>query len=251
MLMIDRAKEVARCDLANIATPQATKSWRPVGHHEAVETLMDRAIRRGLSIRAERYALLDGASYPRSGDHRPMPGARLFGSLDFDPAPGIPFPVGVTPSMGIRNSHDKSFSLSILAGARVLICANGVLSAEFVVTRKHTSGLNLKVEIDKALDLFIDSLTSFRNSHDRLRNHRLSVTRAHSLIVEMARSGAIASSQILPVANEFESPRHQEFREHNAWNLHQAATELMKCQSPSRQLQGFKALKSVFDEIRN
>lgn len=44
---------------------------------------------------------------------------------------------------------------------------------------------------------------------------------------------------------EFENPRHLEFQEHNAWNLIQASTGIMKSQSPSRQVDGFKALNQV------
>ena len=51
---------------------------------------------------------------------------------------------------------------------------------------------------------------------------------AHRLIVELARAGAFSSSDILPVAQEFENPRHVEFRERNAWNLYQGCKEIMK-----------------------
>ncbi|MCZ7645880.1 MAG: DUF945 domain-containing protein [Planctomycetota bacterium] len=129
------------------------------------------------------------------------------------------------PSAGIRNSHDKSFALSILSGARVLVCANGVLSAEHVISRKHTSGLELRVEVDRALDAFIESTSQFHATYDRLRGKSLTKARAHHLVVELARAGAIASSDILPVVQEFEQPRHPEFRDRNAWTLYQSATE--------------------------
>ncbi|MEI6236136.1 MAG: hypothetical protein WCT04_24030 [Planctomycetota bacterium] len=77
-----------------------------------------------------------------NGVQNRIEGALLFGSLDFLPVQGMAFPAGCSPSAGLRNSHDKTFSLSILSGARVFICANGVLSAEHVISRKHTSGLD-------------------------------------------------------------------------------------------------------------
>jgi hypothetical protein len=145
----------------------------------------------------------------------------------------------------VRNSADKSFALSILSGARVFICANGVLSAEHIISRKHTSGLDLTDSIDTALDAFMESLRGFNETYERLHARRINRTKAHSLMVELAQAGAFASSDILPVVREFENPRHSEFSEKNGWNLYQSATEIMKGQSPARQVDGFKALNRV------
>ncbi|MBI3832499.1 MAG: DUF932 domain-containing protein [Planctomycetes bacterium] len=245
MLMLSKAHEVHRRDLASIRTPAPTETWRPVSHLEAVETLLHRAKAKGLRVASERFALLDGALYPEPGRAVPLPGARLFGSVDFQPISGLKFPAGCMPSAGIRNSHDKSFALSILSGARVLICANGVLSAEYVISRKHTSGLDLAAEVDRALDSFIESITTFNATYERLRGKSLTKARAHNLAVELARGGAFSSSDILPMLHEFENPRHPEFKDRNAWTLYQAATEIMKNQSPARQVDGYKALNAV------
>ena len=245
MLMLSHAIEVPRASLRGIPTPAPTDSWRPVPHADAVDALTERAAARGLKICSERYAVMPGHLYPVPGTMVEIPGGRLFGSLDFEPLAGAPFPEGCRPSAGIRNSHDKSFSLSVLCGARVLVCANGVLSAEFIVARKHTSGIDLSVAIDEALSAFMESIKNFQRTYERLRSWRLSVPKAHHLAVELARAGAFASSDILPVVNEFENPRHAEFKERTAWTMYNAATEIAKRQSPARQVEGFKALNSV------
>jgi hypothetical protein len=251
MLMLSHAAEATRDDLYNVVTPEPTASWKPVPHHEVVNTLTDRAAARGLVIKNERFALLDGTLYGENGIQTRIPGARLFGSLDFAPIPQLPFPAGCAPSAGIRNSTDKSFALSILSGARVFICANGVLSAEHVVSRKHTSGLDLVESIDTALDAFMESLRGFNETYERLRSRRITQTRAHSLVVELAQAGAFASSDILPVVREFENPKHPEFSEKNGWNLYQSCTEIMKSQSPARQCDEFAALNKVLTAALN
>src|SRR2546422_2163227 len=119
MLMLSHANEVSRDDLYGVITPDPTDTWKPVPHHEVVNTLTDRAAARGLVVKSERFALLDGTLYNEGGVQTRIPGARLFGSLDFAPIPGMPFPAGCAPSAGLRNSADKSFALSILSGARV------------------------------------------------------------------------------------------------------------------------------------
>ena len=245
MLMLSHAHEVFRSDLAQIATPEPTESWRPIPHIDVVDTLISRASARGLQVKSERYAVLPGMLYPQPGVQVDIPGARLFGSLDFMPIPGMPFPAGCTPSAGLRNSHDKTFALSILSGARVFLCANGVLSAEHIISRKHTSGIDLGISIDSALDAFMESIRGFNDVYEKLRAKSVTRTKAHSLVVELARAGAFSSSDILPVVNEFENPRHEEFKERNAWHLYQGCTEIMKNQSPARQTDGFKALNKV------
>jgi hypothetical protein len=125
------------------------------------------------------------------------------------------------------------------------VYANGVLSAEHIISRKHTSGLDLTESIDTALDAFMESLRGFNQVYEQLRAKKLRKTTAHSLIVQLAEAGAFASSDILPVVHEFENPRHPEFGDRSGWLLYQSATEIMKSQSPGRQCEGFKALNQV------
>jgi len=245
MLMLSKATEVPRASLRGIRTPDPTDSWRPVPHADVVEVLTERAGARGLKITSARFAVLPGYLCPTPGTSVELPGARLFGSLDFAPVSGMPFPPGCTPSAGIRDSRDKSFSLSILAGARVLVCANGVLSAEHIISRKHTSGIDLVESVDNVLDAFMESVRGFQALHKGLSNWRLTRTRASALTVDLARAGAFSSSDILLVLAEYEAPSHPEFSERNAWSLYNAATARMKTQSPGRQVDGFKALNGV------
>ncbi|MEI6232094.1 MAG: hypothetical protein WCT04_03525 [Planctomycetota bacterium] len=95
---------------------------------------------RGQVIKNESFALLDGTLCGEIGVQTRIPGARIFGRLDFASILGMPFPAGCAPSCGLRNSADKNFALSILSGARVFVCANGVLTGAFVMTRKYASG---------------------------------------------------------------------------------------------------------------
>jgi hypothetical protein len=245
MLMLRKGSEVTREQLRDIQTPEPTDSWCPVPHFDVVDTLTARAQACGLKIRQERFAVVDGSLHSEFGEPTRLPGARLFGSLDFDPIPGMPFPQGCTPSAGIRNSHDKTFALSILSGARVFICENGVLSAEHVISRKHTSGIDLLDSIDNALNAFMASIQGFNEMFQQLNARRLTRTKAHSLVVEAARAGAFASDSILSIVQEFENPQHEAFRERTAWSLYNACTERMKVQSPARQVDGFKSVNSV------
>ena len=246
MLMLSGATELKRAELAMIKTPEPTDTWRPLPHAEVVDCLTQKAAGMGLRVRNERFAVMPGALYPEPNTRIEIPGARLFGTMDFEPVDGLDFPAGCLPSAGLRNSHDKSFALSILSGARVLVCANGVLSAEHIITRKHTSGIDMLDCVDRALVEFMVSIRGFKVAHDRLAGWRVGRAEAADLVVEAARHGAFASSEIVPILGEFEEPQHPEFKERTAWNLYQAATQIMKKQSPARQFDGFKSLNEVF-----
>jgi hypothetical protein len=251
MLMFNPAvRTVRRADLAGLPVPRRTRSHRPIPHHDAADALIEAAEDRGLKVRSERWSVADGAMYPEAGSRLHVPAARLFGTIDFEPIPGIDLPDGVTPSAGLRNSHDKSFALSVLSGGRVFVCSNGVLAGEHIISRKHTSGIDLGEAIDRALDAFMNSVRGLGEMIERLRAQRLSRQRSHSLIVEAARAGAFSSAMIIPVLNAYENPEHREFRPRTAWSLMNAGTEVMKRQSPARQVEGLKALTDVLVDHR-
>jgi len=160
MLMLDKAAPATVKQLAQITCPAPTESWRPYPHSEVVSALSDRMQARGLKVKSSKLTLVNGAMYPAKGIRGDVKGARLFGSFDLEPIPGVDFPDGCIPSLGVRNSPDKSYALSILAGARVLVCSNGVLAGEYVVSRRHTSGIDLGGSIDRALDMFMWGIPS-------------------------------------------------------------------------------------------
>jgi hypothetical protein len=247
MLMFENRNvtPVTLADLKTLPTPEPTDSWMPIAHSEVVERLTRQLERRHLAIRAAKMTVADGALYPEPGQSIEVKGARLFASFDLE-ADGIDFPEGCIPSLGLRNSTDKSYSLSVLAGARVLVCSNGVLSAEFIVSRKHTSGIRLNDAIDRALDAFMNSVRSFGELHERLRRKPIGLDAAKALVVDMAIAGALPSSHVVDVVREFEAPRHEEFKPHNLWSLYNATTEAsFKRMSPQRAADAYGPLNAT------
>jgi hypothetical protein len=247
MLMLDKAAPIAVRELSKIPCPAPTDTWTPIPHAEVVDVLMKRAGARGLKIRNARFTVVNGALYPTPGVRVELKGAKLFGKLDLEPIPGIDFPDGCIPSLGVRNSTDKSYALSILAGARVLVCSNGILAGEYVVTRRHTSGIDLIESIDRALDMFMESVKGFSEMHARMRGQRVSVNKAKALTVDLAAAGAIPSAHILPVVREFEKPSFREFRgDRSTWGLYGAVTHTsFKRMSPQRSADGYRILNEV------
>ncbi len=242
MLMLSNAKPVTRNQLHDIPTPAATRTWKPVPHSAVVEQILGAADKLGFRLASESYAVLNGTLW--DGEEKiPVPNARLFGSLDFEAHPDLP--AGMRPSIGLRNAHDKSYNLSVLSGARVMVCANGMLCAEYVVGHKHTAGLNLTRQVELAMSSFQRSIEATTSLQRSLTEKPLELSEARSWVVTLAQHGAFSSSQILDVVKEYEEPRHEEFSDRNAWSLYNAATQVMKKQSPPRQTAGFRALNDV------
>src|SRR5215470_9640836 len=90
-----RSVLVGRQDLKDLATPEPTSTHVPIPHWRFVEALAESLNYRHLEIVGEEYAV--------SGD-----AMRFFGALTLNVEES-----GVRIALGLRNSHDKSFSLGL------------------------------------------------------------------------------------------------------------------------------------------
>src|SRR3954447_15440402 len=121
---------VGRQDLKDLPTPEPTATHFPIPHSRFVETLAESLYFRHLEIVGEEYAVSPDAM-------------RFFGALTLNVEES-----GIRIAVGLRNSHDKSFSLGLTVGRRVLVCDNLALFGDYApVVRKHTK----KVEIEAVL----------------------------------------------------------------------------------------------------
>ena len=208
---------VGRNALGTIPTPPRTYSWRPVPHLEVVKAVESAILDRNLRIVDERFGLS-------------REGLKMFGVITLA-SQGNP---ELTRCIGVRNSHDQSFAAGICCGVSVLVCSNLCFGGEFVIKRRHTSGIDLNSMVEDTMDAMADSYLSFE---ERLLNlHDIGVTdnQARIFIVKAAEYGAIPSCDILAVFNEYLDPRHDEFRERSMWSLMNAFTEIAHKYTPTR-----------------
>ena len=112
-ILLASTSKISREELALVPTPPATATHRPVPHHVIVEALVETLGLRQIGVIREEFAV--------SSD-----GMKMFGV--FDLATGFE---GCRFSIGLRNSHDKSFRLAITVGVRVLVCENMAFSGDF------------------------------------------------------------------------------------------------------------------------
>src|SRR4051812_39768934 len=99
-LVVHAGGRVATMDeLRDCRAPEPVGRWHPVAHAKVLESVKETLYGAGYVVRAEKYALA-------------RRDARFFGVIDLE----TPLAAGVSLSVGVRNSVDKSFPLGFAAG---------------------------------------------------------------------------------------------------------------------------------------
>lgn len=205
---------ITRPELGTITTPDATPTWQPVPHTDLID-----GAERALNVQGWR---IDSERYDIDKD-----GARLFATWAI---------VNGTRhddyrlSVGIRNAHDKAFAAGIGLGAWVLVCANLDFAADFLIGRKHTSGI-LR-DLPGLLDGIFGRVNRFENAHaSRVESYKrtaLGDAAVHDIVVRSVDAGVMANSYIGKVLGEWRASDHEEFAPRTAWSLFNAYTEVFK-----------------------
>ena len=221
MLSHSKSVLVGRQDLSDLATPEPTATHFPVPHSRFVETLAESLHYRHLEIVAEEYAV--------SHD-----GLRFFGALTLNVEES-----GVRIAIGLRNSHDKSFSLGLTVGRRVLVCDNLALFGDYApVLRKHTKHVEIEALLAVAVDQMQRNFEPMRRQVDFFRGCDLSDQRAKLIIYDAFMEGAADLPKHLGsvVHDHYFSPKYPEFEPRTLWSLENAFTSALKELEPVARL---------------
>jgi hypothetical protein len=134
-------------------------------------------------------------------------------------------------TIGIRNSHDKRFPVGLSLGSRVFVCDNLAFCGESVIRSKHTR------YIRDRLPALVGRCVSGLIEHRKVQEHRIDLYKEklvenprhlHDIVLRAFKAKAIPAQAITKVVQEFEEPRHSEFRDWNLWNCFNAFTEVLK-----------------------
>lgn len=126
---------ITRHQLSLVPTPNSTPTHQVIPHVEIVNTLEEALGFRHISITSEEYAVTKD-------------GKNFFGVMTLDQGSH-----GSQFALGVRNSHSKTFRLSIVVGMKLLVCSNLSFSGDFnIVLAKHTKSFNLKNAISIGVD---------------------------------------------------------------------------------------------------
>lgn len=205
--------KIGRPALAQIQVPAATLTHKPVPHHEIVEALVETLGFRHIGVVNEEYAV--------SSD-----GMKMFGVLDLETQME-----GCRFSIGLRNSHDKSFRLALTVGYRVFVCSNMAFSGDFTpVLAKHSRSFNLIDTLAVGVDRIQRNFEPIAKQVEGWRQAQITDDRAKLILYEAFVEGKLeAPKGLLPEVHRlYFDPQHPEFAARTMWSLSNAFTSAFK-----------------------
>jgi hypothetical protein len=233
-LLHAKSRLLGRQDLKDLPTPTPTATHFPIAHSRIVETLAETLHFRHLTIVAEEYAV--------SADDM-----RFFAALTLNVEES-----GVRIALGLRNSHDKSFSMGMTVGRRVLVCDNLALYGDYPpVLRKHTKNVDIEEIMSSAVDQMQRNFVPMQRQIAFFRNYHLSDDRAKLAIYE-AFIGARAD---LPkhlgatVHENYFHPKYPDFKPRTLWSLENAFTSALQELEPVARLRSAGRLAPFLSQL--
>lgn len=197
--------------LRDLPIPDATSTHVPIAHKAVVDMVKFSLSFYGHEVMEEAYGVTPD-------------GARFFGLISLRSPQG-----DYTDTVGLRNSHDKTFPIGISFGSRVFVCDNLAFIGDQVVKRKHT--VNAKRDLPGIVAGIIEPLHEQRQRQalhfDAYRNRPMHEPEVHDAIMRMYRKGAINLTRISDVLDAYVQPPH-DWGDETAWRLFNAATYALR-----------------------
>jgi hypothetical protein len=205
--------EVERTALEGIVLPPATDTYFPVGHSTLLDMVEDAVQDIGFRFGVQAHALS-------------KEGQRYFGLIHLLNGCGNDEHALV---LGLRNSLDKAFAAGAAFGSQVFVCDNLAFHGERTFSRKHTTHIirDLPPLIATAMSYTKALALETEHRFDRYKEVILTDKNADHIICNLVRVGAVNTSKIENVINEWDEPSH-DFGGRTAWRLFNAATETLK-----------------------
>jgi hypothetical protein len=228
------ANKIGRQDLLALPTPAGTDTHKPVPHATIIQSLLESLAYRHLSVVKDEYAVTAN-------------GMRMFGFLELQIEES-----GVRISLGVRNSHDKSFSLGLTVGFRVLVCDNLSFFGDYSpVMKKHTKHLDLDSVIGMSLEKMQRNFKPLIQKIDVWKNHQLPDDNARLIIYRafVEEQTALPKHLMRDVHHHYFEPEYEEFKPRNLWSLQNGFTSAIKKLEPVPQFQAATEVATYFNSL--
>jgi hypothetical protein len=222
---MQKANLILHCGAANTTlervqatrTPTATETFTPVPHFDFIERVRTALGASNMRVVEEAHSLTKD-------------GNRYFGLLQIANCQKTSEDYSYV--MGLRNSHDHSFSAGLVVGASVFVCDNLSFSGEIRIARKHTSRIleDLPILTNRAVGMLAQKWTSMNERIAAYKQAQLSDSVVHDFVIRALDAGACTVTQIPTILTEWRTPRHPEFAQDGktAWRLFNSFTEAAK-----------------------
>ncbi len=227
-------------EIETITPDRASWKYEPVPHFVIAETLLEQCKFLKLKVKAHAWGVTGKGN------------ARLIGCVDIDNGSAGFSSQEMGVSVGVVQALDLRTAIRIVMGGKVFICSNGMVIGEEVLTKRHTSGLNLSEEIGLALSLFFNE--RMNTMHDIIAAYKETVLNnsdAARLILNTARQGVIAWSALKKVdALLHDAKMYKDFGEAlSLWRIYNTYTQVYKDIPIDKQQQNLRRLMPVINEF--
>jgi hypothetical protein len=210
--------------------------WQPIQHGELAYALLEEAEGLGLQVAQHRWM----ATGPDLTE--------LYGCIDFHHSASLEVPEDIVFSIGVRHSNAGRYALNLVTGGHVIVCTNGLLMGERVLSRRHTDDLDLRETVRGGIRAAIDDMGELGTWVRRLKMTPLTDEQADLVMMAGARSRALSWSALRHVDHAWRRPPHLDFEPRTAWSLYNAFTEVARERPPEVQLKALRGLRTLFDE---
>lgn len=204
---------VTKGDLEAIPAPSRTETWFPVRHLDVLEAVEETIGSAGFGIRSCQFSV--------SNENR-----RFFGILDLE----SPLAEGVTLSVGIRNSNDKSFPIGFCIGNRTFVCDNLAFSSEVVLSKRHTRFGEDRFR--EGIASIVGKLRDYQSIEaqriERLQQQELDDDQADAIVLRAWDKGIVGTRLLRPLIDQWRQPAFAEFLPRTAWSMLSAYTHVSK-----------------------
>ena len=230
------SNKVTMDTLSDIKIPDKTHSYIPVSHVDFINNTKDIANR-----------ILDKHQLHKEQYGVARDGKQMFGTLTYKESfHDDPQHIGL--SIGIRNSYDKSMSLGLCSGASVFVCENLMMTGEVVVMRMHKGNIidELKGLIFNALLKAEDKFSTIHADSQQLKQHTIDNKLAYELMGRAYGYGVVTERQLPVMKREWQTPKHDVFKDRTAWSLYNAGTEALKTTHPMHKMKRHIQMHRMF-----
>jgi hypothetical protein len=236
-LLHARSRLVGRQDLLRLPVPEATRTHVPIPHADVVEALVESLGYRNIQVVSDEYAVTPDAM-------------RMFGVMTVNVEHS-----GVRLAVGIRNSHDKKFSLAITIGFKVFVCDNLMFSSDFeaVLARKHTKNFHLADAIALGVERMQRGFEPMGRRIDAWRAYTLPDSLARNIIYAAFIEDGLPIPKHLAkiVHRHYFEPEHPEFEPRTMWSLQNAFTSALKDLEPISRISATAKLAGFLGEYQS
>ena len=211
------AARFTREQLAAIAVPEATESFKPIPHISVVNSLTEALGYRHISVVADEFAVSED-------------GMKFFGVLEIETQfEGCRF------LLGVRNANDKSMRLALTVGFRILVCDNLAFHGDYTpVLAKHTKHFDLEDAIAIGVDRMQRNFKPMTEDVVRWKSTQITDEHARLFIYRAFIEEQLEAPKHLAryVHQNYFEPQIPDFTPRTSFSLHNAFTSAFKQLDP-------------------